>query len=80
MGLSVEEVEILLACMVKLSRLHTTEKKEILPEDFDRKEVRMDTLTKAVFLLYLNHPEGIRYKERPRGLPLTVTMLSGNDD
>lgn len=39
----------MLAYRVKLSRLHITEKKEILLEDFDRKEVKMDKLTKAVF-------------------------------
>ncbi len=55
--------EVLLIYKVKLSRLHITEKKAIVLEDFDRKEVKMDTLTKAVFFLYLRHPEGIRYKE-----------------
>jgi len=48
---------------VKLSRLHITVKKAVILEDFDRREVKMDTLTKAVFLLYLKHPEGIRYKD-----------------
>ena len=62
-GVTIEELEIALAYKVKLSRLHITGKKEILLEDFDRKEVKMDTLTKAVFFLYLRHPEGIRYKE-----------------
>ena len=62
-GVTIEEVEIALAHKVKLSRLHITGKNEILLEDFDRKEVKMDTLTKAVFFLYLLHPEGIRYKE-----------------
>ena len=52
----------MLAYRVKLSRLCVTLKKELLLEDFDHREVRMDTLTKAVFLLYLKHPEGIRYK------------------
>ena len=55
--------EVLLIYRVKLSRLHITEKKAVVLEDFGRKEVKMDTLTKAVFLLYLRHPEGIRYKE-----------------
>ena len=55
--------EVLLIYKVKLSRLRITEKKAIVLEDFDRKEVKMDTLTKAVFLLYLKHPKGIRYKE-----------------
>lgn len=53
----------MIAFRVKLSRLRITEKKAIVLEDFDHKEVKMDTLTKAVFLLYLKHPEGIRYKE-----------------
>ena len=62
-GITIEELEAVIAFRVKLSRLHITEKKSIVLEDFDRKEVKMDTLTKAVFLLYLKHPEGIRYKE-----------------
>ena len=62
-GISIEELEAVIAFRVKLSRLHITEKKAIVLEDFDHKEVKMDTLTKAVFLLYLKHPEGIRYKE-----------------
>ncbi len=62
-GVTIEDLEIAIAYKVKLSRLHITGKKEILLEDFDKKEVRMDTLTKAVFFLYLRHPEGIRYKE-----------------
>ncbi len=62
-GITIEELEAVIAFRVKLSRLHITEKKAIVLEDFDRKEVKMDTLTKAVFLLYLRHPEGIRYKE-----------------
>ncbi len=55
--------EVLLIYRVKLSRLHITEKKAVVLEDFGQREVKMDTLTKAVFFLYLRHPEGIRYKE-----------------
>ncbi len=62
-GITIEELEAVIAFRVKLSRLRITEKKAIVLEDFDHKEVKMDTLTKAVFLLYLKHPEGIRYKE-----------------
>ena len=82
-GLSVKEVEIMLAYRVKLSRLHITEKKEILLEDFDRKEVKMDKLTKAVFLLYLKHPEGIRYKELSDyqwELEKIYSSITGRDD
>lgn len=62
-GITIEELEAVIAFRVKLSRLRITEKKAIVLEDFDHREVKMDTLTKAVFLLFLKHPEGIRYKE-----------------
>ena len=48
---------------MKLSHLRITCRKEIILDDFDFREVRMDTLTKAVYLLFLRHPEGIRFKE-----------------
>lgn len=82
-GISVEEMEILLACKIRLSRLHITAKKAILLEDFDQTEVKMDTLTKAVFLLYLNHPEGIRYKElsdHQRELEEIYSSITGRED
>lgn len=81
--LNVEEVEILLTLRTKLSRLRITSKYEILLEDFDRKEVKMDTLTKAVFLLYLNHPEGIRYKElsdHQQELEKIYSSITGRED
>ena len=53
----------MLSYKVKLSRLRITRRKEIILDDFDLREVRMDTLTKAVYLLFLKHPEGIRFKE-----------------
>lgn len=62
-GVTIEEFEAVLSYTVKLSRLRITHHKDIILEDFDRREVKMDTLTKAVFLLYLRHPEGIRYKD-----------------
>ncbi len=80
---TVEEVEIILKRLVKLSRLRITSKNEILLEDFDKKEVKMDTLTKAVFLLYLNHPEGIRYKElsdHQQELEQIYSSITGRDD
>ena len=62
-GVTIEQLEAVLTYRVKLSRLRVTARKEVILEDFDRREVRMDTLTKAVFLLYLKHPEGICYKD-----------------
>ncbi|MCQ2136266.1 MAG: hypothetical protein MJY67_05045 [Bacteroidales bacterium] len=62
-GVSIEELEVLLSYTVKVSRLKITRNHKIILEDFDKIEVKMDKLTKAVFLLYLKHPEGIRYKD-----------------
>lgn len=62
-GVTIEQIEAVLSYTVKLSRLRITRRKEIILDDFDLREVRMDTLTKAVYLLFLKHPEGIRFKE-----------------
>ena len=62
-GITIEELEAVLSYSVKLSRLRITRHRAIILEDYDHQEVKMDTLTKAVFLLFLKHPEGIRYKE-----------------
>lgn len=64
-GVTIEEIEAILAYKVKLSRLRITRSHAIILDDFDRQEVRMDKLTKSVFLLFLRHPEGIRYKDLP---------------
>ena len=62
-GITIEELEAVLSYNVKLSHLRITRHWAIILDDFDRQEVKMDTLTKAVFLLFLKHPEGIRYKD-----------------
>lgn len=62
-GVTIEELEAVLSYRVKLSHLRITRHKEIILDDFDHREVKMDALTKSIFLLYLKHPEGIRYKE-----------------
>ena len=62
-GITIEELEAVLSYRVKLSHLRITRHKEIILDDFNHREVKMDALTKSIFLLYLKHPEGIRYKE-----------------
>lgn len=49
---------------VKLSRLTITKDYSIILSDYN-KEVKMEPLIKAVYLLYLNHPEGISFKSLP---------------
>lgn len=45
-----------------LSRLLITKKNDIILLDYDKKKIKMEPLPKAVFLLFLRHPEGIPFK------------------
>ena len=47
----------------QLSRLVITKDDRILLPDYNDKEVKMEPLVKAVYLLFLKHPEGIIFKE-----------------
>ena len=49
---------------VKYSRLTITKEGSVMLTDYN-KEVAMEPLTKAVYLLFLKHPEGIAFKELP---------------
>ena len=50
---------------VKLSRLTITKDYAIILSDYNNKEVKMEPLVKAVYLLFLNHPEGLAFKTLP---------------
>ena len=50
---------------IKLSRLTITKDYSLILSDYNNKEVRMEPLIKAVYLLYLNHPDGIAFKTLP---------------
>lgn len=50
---------------VKLSRLVITKDFRLLLPDYHDMEIKMEPLVKAVYLLFLNHPDGIRFKELP---------------
>ncbi len=50
---------------VKLSKLTITKDFAILLSDYENKEVKMEPLVKAVYLLFLKHPEGIVFKNLP---------------
>ena len=47
----------------QVSRLRITKDFRIFLIDYNNMEVRLSVLPKAVFLLFLHHPEGIRFKE-----------------
>ena len=49
----------------KLSRLVVTKDFRIILPDYGNMEIEMTPLVRAVFLLFLKHPEGILFKELP---------------
>lgn len=62
--LTIEDLESLLGYTHTLSHLHITMAGKIYLTDLEgQPEVRMDDLTKALYFLYLRHPEGIKQKD-----------------
>ncbi|ULB35211.1 MULTISPECIES: hypothetical protein [Proteiniphilum] len=59
----IEFLEELQKTTRKLSRLHITKDFKIYLMDYEMKEVKMSPLPKALYFLFLNHPEGILFKE-----------------
>ena len=49
----------------RLSRLVITKDYRILLPDYNNMEIKMEPLVKSVYLLFLNHPEGIMFKCLP---------------
>lgn len=49
----------------RLSRLVITKDYRLLLPDYNNMEVKMEPLAKAVYLLFLRHPEGILFKHLP---------------
>ena len=52
-----------------ISRLRITKDYRIYLIDYNNMEIKLPVLTKAVFLLFLHHSEGIRFKELPDYYP-----------
>ena len=50
---------------IKLSRLVITKDYRIILPDYNDMEIKMEPINKAVFLLFLRHPEGIIFKHLP---------------
>lgn len=49
----------------KLSRLVITKDMQIILPDYQNMEIKMEPMNKAVYLLFLKHPEGIAFKFLP---------------
>ena len=62
-GVSVLEELRIESAKSRLSRLLITKDYRLILVDYDNKEVEMTPVHKAVYLLFLNHPEGIEFKK-----------------
>ena len=63
-GLSIDELRKILGYTIKRSRLLISRRGKIILRDYEGSpEVKLDGLTKAVYLFYLRHPEGARLKD-----------------
>lgn len=61
-GISIEQLAVLIGYRVKLSHLRISKNGRMLLSDFG-KEIKMNQLSKALYFLFLRHPEGIRFKD-----------------
>ena len=64
-GVSQWALEQLVKPELKYSRLVITKDYRIVLPDYNSMEIKMEPLVKAVYLLFLNHPEGIYFKHLP---------------
>ena len=62
-GVSVLEDLRIEAAKGKLSRLLITKDYRFILIDYDNREIELTPVHKAVYLLFLNHPEGIEFKQ-----------------
>ena len=65
MGMGRKFIKSLLDDEPKLSRLIITRDLRIVLPDYNDMEIKMEPINKAVFLLFLRHPEGIVFKHLP---------------
>ena len=65
MGISQWVLEQLVRPELKLSKLVITKDYRLLLPDYNDMEIKMEPLLKAVYLLFLKHPEGILFKYLP---------------
>ena len=65
LGVPVAIMEDILHQNGKLSKLVITKKYEILLPDYNNMVIKMEPLVKAIFFLFLKHPEGILFKHLP---------------
>lgn len=65
LGIPLALLENILHQNDKLSKLVITKKHEIILPDYNNMVIKMEPLVKAIFFLFLKHPEGIIFKHLP---------------
>ena len=83
LGITLEEIEQALSYQVTLSRLRISRQHRLFLDDFDGVEVKMNALDKTVYLFYLQHPEGVSFKQLADyklELLNIYTSVSGRED
>ena len=82
-GVSIEDLDIILGYTVRLSHLSITHSGRIYLSDYDNVEVKMPNISKALYFLFLRHPEGLRFKDvadhKPELLQI-YQLITGRDD
>ena len=85
LGLSVASLRFLLRlkAMPAPSKMRITRHAKIILEDFNNREIKLDDKTKALYFLFLRHPEGISIKCLPDHIEELLDIyqsFSGRDD
>ena len=65
------------------SKVHITRGAKIILEDYGGREIKPDDKTKALYFLYLRHPEGLSIKDLPDHVEEVLDLyqsISGRDD
>ena len=84
LGLSEQTLRFLLGyAKPKYSRVRVSRNASIILEDYGNREIKMDDKTKALYFLFLRHPEGLSIKDLPEHIEELLDLyqsLSGRDD
>ena len=82
-NVSIDELEAVIGYTVKLSPMRIMRSGKIFLQSFDNIEVKMPNVAKALYFLYLRHPEGLRFKkiaDHRDELAAIYGNLTGRDD
>ncbi len=86
MKLLAELMEEMKVTVEESSRLRITKEYTILLSDWGNREIKMPPLSKAIYILFLNHPEGIffkdliDYREEIKHIYKSITLRENIDD